>query len=95
MTSSASPAFNAGIAYATYHKRGIAFVIAGITAFLMSAYFIVGYFVGNIHFWTWNTEQWLNALPSIGVCLAMTLFQAILYSKDNKPPPQAPCWPSA
>ena len=76
--------FNAGIAYSAYRKRLFAFIVAGITAFLMSAYFVVGYFVGDIHFWTWNTEQWLNALPSIGVCVAMTLFQGILYSQDSK-----------
>ena len=76
--------FNPGIAYATYQSRQRAFIVAGVTAFLMSAYFVVGYMVGNIHFWQWNQDQWANALPGLGITFAMTAYQAILYSSEHK-----------
>ena len=75
--------FNPAIAYSVYRSRHLAFITAGITAFVMSAYFVVGYLVGNLQFWNWEVNQWMNALPGLGICLAMTLFQVVLYSKHG------------
>lgn len=78
--------FNAGIAYAMFKTRQRAFYVAGMTAFLMSAYFVVGYMVGNLQFWAWNQEQWASALPGLGITFAMTAFQGIMYSSSHHHP---------
>lgn len=75
--------FDAGIAYAAYNGRLLAFIIAAFTAFAMSAYFICGYFVGTNQFWLWTFDQWVNAVPGLGITFAMTAFQAILYTNHN------------
>lgn len=75
--------FNPGIAYSVYHQRLIVYAVSALTAFLMSAYFVVGYLVGNIHCWLWGQDQWANALPGIGITFAMTAFQAILYANHR------------
>ena len=77
-------AFNAGIAYSDYTKRFVAYCIAALVAFLMSAYFIVGYLVGNIQFWHWDTTQWMNGIVGLGLTFVMTAFQFFLYAQGDK-----------
>ena len=77
-------AFNAGIAYSDYTKRLVAYCIAALVAFLMSAYFIVGYLVGNIQFWNWGTTEWMNGIVGIGLTFVMTAFQFFLYAQGDK-----------
>ncbi|WML90850.1 hypothetical protein RCF98_00510 [Thiothrix lacustris] len=75
--------FNAGLAYAEYKQRQLAFVIAAITAFLMSAYFVVGYFAGHLRIMEWDGSQWAQAIPSVGLVAVMTAYQFFLYSKGD------------
>ncbi|MCA9954445.1 MAG: hypothetical protein KC434_06980, partial [Anaerolineales bacterium] len=78
------PAFNPAIAYGVYKTRRLAFFIAGLTAFVMSTYFVVGYLVDGTRFRDWGVNEWFFALPGIGICLVMTAMQIVLYAKDSK-----------
>ena len=75
--------FNAGLAYAEYKQRQLSFIIAAITAFLMSAYFVVGYFAGHLRIMEWDGSQWAQAIPSVGLVAVMTAYQFFLYSKGD------------
>lgn len=82
-TNTAAPAFNAGLAYSEFQQRKAAYIIAAITAFLMSAYFVVGYFAGHLRIWEWDGSQWAQAVPSIGLVGVMTAYQFFLYSQGD------------
>ena len=75
--------FNAGLAYAEYKQRQIAYIVAAITAYLMSAYFVVGYFAGHLRIMEWDGSQWAQAIPSLGLVAVMTAYQFFLYSKGD------------
>ncbi|WP_287600606.1 hypothetical protein [Thiothrix sp.] len=75
--------FNAGIAYSDFLKIRVAYIIAAITAFLMSSYFVVGYFAGHLRVWEWDASQWAQALPSLGLVGVMTAYQYFLYSQGD------------
>ena len=82
-TTNTAPAFNAGLAYSEFQQRKAAYIIAAITAFLMSAYFVVGYFAGHLRIWEWDGSQWAQAVPSIGLVGVMTAYQFFLYSQGD------------
>lgn len=75
--------FNAGMAYSKYKSRQLVFYVAAFTAFLMSSYFMVTYFAGDLDVLNWTADQWKQAIASLGVTFVMTAFQFVLYS-DNK-----------
>ncbi|WP_028487511.1 hypothetical protein [Thiothrix lacustris] len=75
--------FNAGLAYAEFKQRQLAYTVAAITAFLMSAYFVVGYFAGHLRIMEWDGSQWAQAIPSLGLVAVMTAYQYFLYSKGD------------
>ena len=75
--------FNAGLAYADYKQRQLAYIIAAITAYLMSAYFVIGYFAGHLRIWEWDGSQWAQAIPSAGLVGVMTAYQFFLYSQGD------------
>ncbi|MBO0611777.1 hypothetical protein [Thiothrix fructosivorans] len=75
--------FNAGLAYAEYKQRQLAYIIAAITAYLMSAYFVVGYFAGHLRIMEWDGSQWAQAIPSLGLVAVMTAYQFFLYSQGD------------
>lgn len=71
------------MAYRQYKARQVTFYIAAVTAFLMSSYFMVNYFAGNLQITTWNLEQWKQAIASLGISFVMTAFQFVLYSEGQ------------
>ncbi|MBJ6610950.1 MAG: hypothetical protein JG718_11380 [Candidatus Thiothrix moscowensis] len=75
--------FNAGLAFSEFRVIRVFYIIAAMTAFFMSAYFVVGYFAGNLHVLEWDYSQWAQALPSIGLVAVMTAYQFVLYSQGD------------
>lgn len=74
---------NSAYLYKELKKREVYFKIATFTAFLASSLFIVGFFAGNIKFWTWNSDQAPYGVLGILITLAVTGFQRTLYSQGD------------
>lgn len=72
---------NSAYLYSELKTRQIYFDIATFTAFLASSLFIVGFFAGNIKFWTWTADQWPYGVLGVLITLAVTGFQRTLYSQ--------------
>ncbi|EIJ33361.1 hypothetical protein [Thiothrix nivea] len=75
--------FNAGLAYSDFKQRQFFYILAAFVAFTMSSYFVIGYLAGNLHPWTWDSGQWMNAFVAMGITGVMTGYQFVLYSQGN------------
>ena len=74
---------NSAYLYSELVKRERYFKIATFTAFLASSLFVVGFFAGNIKFWTWDSDQAPYGILGILITLAVTGFQRTLYSQGD------------